>query len=104
MTTDAPLRKGVRDGLSASAIARRLDVSPSSVTREVQIEPLGQREPKRKSVRQARKCGAYDDCRKRGPSAHNACSSRRSGIRAGFCPPWSVGTSAPTSCPASALP
>ena len=58
------IEEGVRDGLSASAIARRLDVSPSSVTREVKSNRWA-REPKRKSVRQARKCGAYDDCRKK---------------------------------------
>lgn len=58
------IEEGVRDGLSASAIARRLDVSPSSVTREVKSNRWA-REPKRKSVRQARKCGAYNDCRKK---------------------------------------
>lgn len=58
------IEEGVRDGLSASAIARRLDVSPSSVTREVKSNRWA-REPKRRSVRQARKCGAYNDCRKK---------------------------------------
>ena len=57
------IEEGIEAGLSASAIARRLEVSPSTVTREVKANRHG-RPSRAKAVRPARKCANYDGCRR----------------------------------------
>lgn len=52
------IEEGIEAGLSASAIARRLEVSPSTVTREVKANRHG-RPSRAKAVRPARKCANY---------------------------------------------
>ena len=56
------IEEGIEAGLSASRIARRLGVSPSTVTREVKANRHG-RPSKSKAVRPARKCANYAECR-----------------------------------------
>lgn len=56
------IEEGVADGASASSIARRIDVSPSTVTREVKANRWS-RECKSKAVRASKKCARFEDCR-----------------------------------------
>ena len=57
------IQEGLEAGLSASAIARRLEVSASTVTREVKANRYG-RPSKSKAVKPARKCANYAECRR----------------------------------------
>lgn len=56
------IEEGIAARSSASLIARRLDVSPSTITREVRANRWS-RESKSKRVRSSRKCANFDDCR-----------------------------------------
>lgn len=56
------IEEGLEAGDSASRIARRLGVSPSTVTREVKANRKA-RPSKSKAVRPARKCARYPECR-----------------------------------------
>lgn len=56
------IEEGIEAGLGASGIARRLEVSPSTVTREVKANRYG-RPCKSRSVRPARKCANFTECR-----------------------------------------
>lgn len=56
------IEEGLAEGRSASEIARRLEVSPSTVTREVRANRHG-RPSRARSVRPARKCANYAECR-----------------------------------------
>lgn len=55
------IEDGIRDKLSARAIAKRLKVSPSTVTREVKANRTI-KVPKRKGVAAASRCAHYRDC------------------------------------------
>lgn len=70
------IEEGIEAGLSASGIARRLGVSPSTVTREVKANRYG-RPCKSKSVRPARKCANYIDCRHSKDVCHDCLQSGR---------------------------
>lgn len=56
------IEQGISDGRSASSIARLLEVSTSTIIREVKNNRWA-RTSKSKTVRPARKCGNYDSCR-----------------------------------------
>lgn len=56
------IEEGLKEGFSASHIARRLEVSPSTVTHEVKTNRRG-RPSKAKSVKPARKCAHYQECK-----------------------------------------
>lgn len=75
------IEEGIAEGKSASRIAARIGVSPSTVTREVKANRIA-REKKSKKVRPARKCGRYEDCRrKRDACPQCAQEGRRSACR-----------------------
>lgn len=74
------IEEGIEAGLSASAIARRLEVSPSTVTREVKANRHG-RPSRAKAVRPARKCANYDGCRR----FRDVCGSCSQEGRRGAC-------------------
>lgn len=74
------IEDGIEEGMSASAIARRLGVSASTVTREVERNRTV-RESKAKKVRPARKCGRYPECRR----ARSACAACRRTGRGSSC-------------------
>lgn len=65
---------GIRDGLTAREISRRIKVASSTVTREVKVN-RSVRYPTSKGVAKARRCAHYDDCQE-SASACEGCSSR----------------------------
>ena len=56
------IEEGIEENLRATCIARRLEVSTSTVTREVKANRYG-RPSRSKAIRPARKCGNYEACR-----------------------------------------
>ena len=57
------IEDGIRDGLSAREIARRLKVSPTTVTREV-LTNRTVRPPKRKDMSASKRCAKFHDCQR----------------------------------------
>lgn len=74
------IQEGLEAGLSASAIARRLEVSASTVTREVKANRCG-RPSKSKAVKPARKCANYAECRR----SRDVCAECLQQGRRGAC-------------------
>lgn len=64
------IEEGIAGRASASSIARRIGVSPSTVTREVRANRWS-RERKSSSVRVSRKCALFESCRRK----RDACES-----------------------------
>lgn len=67
---------GIRDGLSAREIARRLKVSPTTVTREV-LANRTVRPPKRKDMTASKRCARYADCQRSGDACASCVSWKR---------------------------
>lgn len=62
------IEEGIESGLGARELARRIDVCPSTVTREIRANRTV-RAPKRKDMSPSRRCANFRDCQR----AHDAC-------------------------------
>ncbi|MBQ3302649.1 MAG: helix-turn-helix domain-containing protein [Eggerthellaceae bacterium] len=69
------IESGVRNGDSARAIARRIDVSPSTVTREVKAHRTVREKRASQADRASAKCARYASCQASG-TACAECSTR----------------------------
>lgn len=69
------IEEGLREGKSARAIARMIDVSPSTVTREVRTNRTLIEQKRRAGANLAIRCAKYKEC-ERGGSACTNCHSK----------------------------
>lgn len=74
------IEDGIRDGLTAREIARRLKVSPTTVTREV-LANRTVKLPKRKDMTASKRCAKHPHCQRSG----DVCAICRSEKRAPAC-------------------
>lgn len=74
------IEDGIRDGLKAREIARRLKVSPTTVTREV-LANRTVRIPQRKDMTASKRCTKYAECMR----SADACAACRSDKRTRAC-------------------
>ena len=74
------IEDGIRDGLSARDIARRLKVSPTTVTREV-LNNRTVKLPNRSRMSPFKRCARFEECQRMG----GACAICRSDKRMIFC-------------------